>query len=387
MRGFTEFKAKQYFAELDGLRALAILLVLFHHSPRMAQGNPLQTLRDNGRYGVAFFFVISGFLICTLFLREQEKTGRIHLMKFYGRRCLRLLPLYYAALALQIVLVFVLHQYSPENRHLFATRLPSYLFYYCNWLPNYTSPPFFCAWSLAVEEQFYLAFGLLIFFGPRRQVVILAAAALILKICAFQFFGPLDAGAAVWRVVFSYREPILLGVLIAFVLNQRRFCELCGRWLSSAWVRWGIAVSAVVWTGFHEMGNESSWDSLLLYALMGVILTGAVLHGAPLLSGRLMTHVGKVSYGIYLLHMFVFSSVRKFPGGNTAAGCFFVGGVVTIAIASLSYRYFERPIINSQKAKLRPTAEAREPATAPISEVAQVVPVPVVVIPSRPSSG
>ncbi len=385
MRNFSKFKAKQYFAELDGLRALAILMVLFHHTPRLKLGHPLQTLRDNGRFGVAFFFLISGFLICTLFLREKEKTGGIHLMRFYGRRCLRLLPLYYAALALQMIMVFVLHQYSPGNQRLFADRLPSYLFYYCNLLPNYASAPFFCAWSLAVEEQFYLVFGLLMFFATRRQVVMVVTAALVLKICAYQIFGPLDTGATIWRVLFSYREPILIGVLTAFALNTPGICERCSRWLSSAWVRWSLAVIAVAWVSFHEMRHESNWDSLILYVLMALVLIGAVLHSARPLSGRLITHVGVVSYGIYLLHMFVYSSVRKLPGGGTTAGCFVAGALVAVASASLSYKYFERPIIDSQKEKLRPDAERAEVAVL-ISRETLAVPPPVVVPAAPPMS-
>ncbi|HEY2328950.1 MAG TPA: acyltransferase, partial [Verrucomicrobiae bacterium] len=112
---FDDFKASPYFNALDGLRAVSILMVLLHHVPRSSSPHFLNTLQENGRYGVAFFFVISGFLICTLLLREQEKTGRIDLWKFYGRRALRLLPLYYVALLLQAVLVFGLKQYTPEN--------------------------------------------------------------------------------------------------------------------------------------------------------------------------------------------------------------------------------------------------------------------------------
>src|SRR5581483_7282933 len=121
-----------------------------------------------------------------LFLREEASTGRIDLWKFYGRRALRLLPLYYAVLLLQMVLVFVAHQYSPENQQLFREKLPSYLFYYSNWLPTATQGPFFCAWSLAVEEQFYLGFGLLLFLAPRRFAIGAIAAALLVKIVVYQ---------------------------------------------------------------------------------------------------------------------------------------------------------------------------------------------------------
>src|SRR5690348_18282128 len=117
-QSFEAFKTSSYFTALDGLRALSILMVLFHHVTKYPAGDFLHTLQENGRYGVAFFFVISGFLICTLLLREEEKTGRIDLWNFYGRRALRLLPLYYAALLVQAILVFALHQYTPENQQL-----------------------------------------------------------------------------------------------------------------------------------------------------------------------------------------------------------------------------------------------------------------------------
>ena len=142
-QSFDAFRAQSYFDALDGLRAISILLVLFHHVPRYPVQHFLHTLQENGRYGVAFFFVISGFLICTLFLREEQKTGRIDLWKFYGRRALRLLPLYYVALCLQAVLVFGLRQYTPENQALFVEKLPAYLFYYSNWLATATQGPFF----------------------------------------------------------------------------------------------------------------------------------------------------------------------------------------------------------------------------------------------------
>src|SRR5262245_51987988 len=186
---YESYQHRSYFSALDGLRGLSILLVLLHHATRFPGYPLLQTLQENGRYGVAFFFAISGFLICTLFLHEESKTGRIDLWKFYGRRTLRLLPLYYAVLLFQVILVFSLHEYSLANQQLFSDKLSSYIFYYSNWLPTSTQGPFFCAWSLAVEEQFYLVFGLLLFCVSHRAVVGLALAALFVKAIVYQLFG------------------------------------------------------------------------------------------------------------------------------------------------------------------------------------------------------
>ena len=213
------FQRTSYFTALDCLRAVSILLVLLHHVPPLPAGSLWRTLQENGRYGVAFFFAISGFLICTLFLREERRTGRVQLAKFYGRRAVRLLPLYYVVLALQAALVFGAHQYTPENQELFRAKLPAYLAYYANWLPTATAGPFFCAWSLAAEEQFYLVFGLLFVLVRRRALVGVAAGALLLKAAVYAAFGNVDTLSPWWRVIFSYQEAILWGVLLAFALD------------------------------------------------------------------------------------------------------------------------------------------------------------------------
>ena len=358
IQSFDAFKGRPYFDALDGLRGISILLVLLHHTQRFQPGF-IRTLQENGRYGVALFFVISGFLICTLLLREEEVTGKIDLWKFYGRRALRLLPLYYAVLLLQAVMVFCLKQYTPENQALFIDKLPAYLLYYSNWLATASEGPFFQAWSLAVEEQFYIAFGLLLFFAHRRLVLAALFAALAVKITVYQLFGALDAGSAVWRVIFSYREPILYGVLAAFALNQRTCYEAFQRRLNSKWTVAILGVAITAWLCRHPMQHESFLDAQLLYLLMTLLVVGLVVQPAiPLLGGRFLTHVGKISYGIYLMHMFVISAVRKLPGGTSPFFCFVLSSAAAIFVASLVYQFFERPIIAFYKKRFSPLNSA-----------------------------
>ncbi len=361
VQSFDSFRARSYVNALDGLRAVSILLVLFHHVPRYSAQHFLHTLQENGRYGVSFFFVISGFLICTLFLREEEKTGRIDLWRFYGRRALRLLPLYYLALCLHAILVFGLGQYTLENQALFKEKLPAYLFYYSNWLATATQGPFFFAWSLAVEEQFYLVFGLLLFFASRRVVIGAALAALLVKAAVYGLFGNLDVNSTLWRVVFSYQEPVLLGVLAAFALNCREGYRFFRRWLGPSRAPACLGAATSAWICVHAMRSQSWWDAQLLYLLMTLTLVGLVIRPAtPVLGGRFMTHVGQISYGIYLLHMMVISSAKKMPGGTSPALCFFFSSITVIIVASLVYKYFEHPIIRFYKKKLSPL----DPGTA-----------------------
>ena len=172
---------QRYIPNLDGLRAFAIALVLFHHAPPVAAG-PLRVLQENGRFGVSLFFVISGYLITTLLRREERARGAVRLARFYARRALRLMPLYYVTLAVYAILVLVLHRFSAHSRELFLAKLPAYLFYYSNVVSHATEGPFFFAWSLAAEEQFYAVFGAAYRWLGLRGAAITAASALLLKL-------------------------------------------------------------------------------------------------------------------------------------------------------------------------------------------------------------
>ena len=356
--GFEEFRANNYFGALDGLRALSILMVLLHHVPEFPPGF-VRTFQLNGRYGVSFFFVVSGFLICTLLLRERQRTGKIAWGKFYARRALRLLPLYYATLALQCVLVFALKIYSPENQELFRAKLPAYVFYFSNWLSTATQGPFFYAWSLAVEEQFYVGFGLLLWLMSRRRIVGLFLAALAAKFIAFQVFGTIDAQSTMWRVLFSYQEAILWGVLLAFALNNRAWYGWTARTFGSGLVLGALALGLTVMLWLHPMEAQSTWDAQLLYlGMMLVVASIVVRRRTPILTTPLLLHIGKISYGIYLLHTLVIYAAKRLPAGNDPLLSFLISTPLSVAFASLVYVCFEHPIIAYYKSRLSPLIKA-----------------------------
>lgn len=381
-RRFHEFCGTSYFRALDGLRALAIILVVAHHSQRF-DIPILRTLQENGRHGVSLFFVISGFLISTLLLREQQKWGVISLGAFYRKRAARLLPLYYAVLALHMVVVFAFDVFTPQGEQLFRDKLPSYLFYYSNWLPTATEGPFFYAWSLAVEEQFYLCFGLLLFLFPRRAVVALAAGALALKFAIFQSIGAVDVHSTVWRIVFSYQEPILLGVLLGFALNCRAIHERAARWLHSRALATSTWVLLAGWLVLHPIQTQSTWDAQVLFALMTLAVAFcAVRPSTRWLEGPVLTQIGKVSYGIYLMHWLVLVGVyRVVPGLSAFPGVdVLITMVVVVVLASVVYRYLESPIIacakrSASRRVLDPLASLATRAV-PVAPPAIIRPVP-----------
>ena len=156
---YNKFREVRYFGSLDGLRAISILGVVWFHTWYITAYYPVlrtMPILRIGEFGVHVFFGISGFLITTLLLREQERYGSISLRDFYIRRALRIWPVYYLTLAFYVSLVLVTEHGSDRGR-LFFHYLPGYLTYTFTWFAgSATSGVIFnFAWSLATEEQFY----------------------------------------------------------------------------------------------------------------------------------------------------------------------------------------------------------------------------------------
>jgi peptidoglycan/LPS O-acetylase OafA/YrhL len=342
---YRDFLASTFFYNLDWLRGISILLVLFHHVPVLGE-SMFRTLQMNGRYGVALFFSISGFLICSLLLREERKNGRINLIHFYIRRSLRLFPLYYAVLFVYVLLVFVFDQFSPENQAIFKQRFISHLFYFSNLTTVLATGPFFFSWSLAVEEQFYLFFSQFMQWLNRRHLILLLAGALFSKILIFNVgWISEDDPNLIWKILFSYREPILMGVLLAFALNTKQGFWVFKSFLSRPFILGFIGLTTVIMLLTIQFSHETAWTSQLLYLLMTVSIGGcAIRPNVPVLGNRLLNHVGKISYGIYLLHVLVIIAVKTLISIEPwTVFCLSVTGVVILE--SLVYRYFEYPIL------------------------------------------
>jgi peptidoglycan/LPS O-acetylase OafA/YrhL len=370
------YRDRSYFAGLDGLRALAILMVILHHVTRESAG-ALAVLTENGRYGVSLFFLVSGYLICTLFLREEARTGRIALAHFYARRAARLFPLYYVMLAIQALAVFGTHFYPAASVALFDDKLPAYLFYYSNLLPTATEGPFFFAWSLAVEEQFYLWFGFAIVFLPRRPLLILLAVALGVKFAGYSLFGPLDAQGQLLRVIFSYREPLLIGVLLGYALHHRVTYEKIAAPLGRPGAFAGLALLTIGFLATHPMQSATHWDGLLLLAALTLLVAAVVTRAElPFLGQRHVAHYGKVSYGIYLMHMFVIAALERFLGEASPNLVFALAALASGLLATLSFAFFEQPIMNFFRRRRAHTVSDRDAARPILPGLARATPPP-----------
>lgn len=411
--GNPAITGKEYFPALDGLRGVAVLIVMLAHgSVRLFPG--YLTYRG-GWLGVEIFFVLSGFLITGLLLKERLKSGRISLTSFWTRRTLRIWPLYYAVLLLY---VFVLPQFDSS---LFARvyvsegepgweQYRSALWSFFVFLQNYvavTSEAHLVLgifWSLAIEEHFYLFWPLLVTFLKPRYIGPAAVGVLVVSFgCrALAMFGVLPSFDGLGHMTHENLDAIALGSLVACVYAMRR------EWVVSAsrysYVLLGPALVVIAglfadgWNGMPVSLSPPLFGlykpTLVAFAVgaLIVVLVGRQIQATAtddgvgedrksrrrataarkrvsrplgrLLESRLMVHIGRVSFGLYLLHPIILGAttalarnttgpwghIESFPallGARILWTTVFLGG--TLGLASLSYRYYEGPMLRLKK--------------------------------------
>ncbi len=301
-----------YFPELDGLRGACALLVvtahLYLHKERWTW--------LAGDRGVTVFFVLSGFLITALALREETARGAVSLAGFYVRRCCRLFPLYYAILGFYSVYLLILNRGSLEQRSAFAEALPWDLLY-CQEIPFYKllvldqrDLPFFQSWSLGIEEKFYLLWPLLAFVvwqGRRlsriRGTVGLAATCALVSAILCQQHGTLKMAG---RFAQSF-YPILIGCLAGFLLHEprgyHRLRRLACRFRGLPALALFCAVHfAVPWIEGWTLQVFNILYPLTATGLLIVLIDGEG-PASWLFRRPPLVFVGRLSYGVYLLHL------------------------------------------------------------------------------------
>lgn len=355
MPAYRRFSEREFFGSLNGLRAVAALMVVWHHCH---QGIDFGRIGNRmGHVGVSLFFVLSGFLIVTLLIRERRKSDDIQLRAFYGRRALRIMPLYYAVVILTVFFVLSFDSASFEAEAL-RVGLPYLLTYTTNWVP----PVSFLAitWTLATEEQFYLVW-------PQIQqrvadsIWVPGVLLLLSEAIRFRMLDPIfdvlgwDLAKAPFLLIGGF-TPILLGVFLAYALSSPNGFSRCARLFGH---RYAPLVIVLV-LGLVLLLLPGGWASikttqdalanLTLYVLLTLVLGSLVIREdhvlAPALSMRWVSWLGVISYGIYLLHLPIYYLVDFMLPDLGSVVRLLTITVLTILAASLSYRYFERPLLN-----------------------------------------
>jgi peptidoglycan/LPS O-acetylase OafA/YrhL len=351
---YDAFRAQRVFSSLDGLRAVSILAVLWHHADIPSWVHAAIPGSGYGFLGVDLFFVISGFLIVTLLLREREARGRISLSHFYLRRALRIFPLYYGLLACAAILYFVLRPHGA-GAPAFRADLPYLLLYLTNW--HTPTGLFAITWSLSAEEQFYLLWPPIERFVPRFALFVLACLIVLSQLFHFGLFNtfleqglgfPEGKPAMLRETTFT---PICLGVLLAHALHHRATFTRVARFLASDLAAPVACVALFMMLQFLPPDIRGV-PRLVVQVFMTVFLATAVIRDdhplRPLYTWRPLAHVGALSYGLYLLHQVAFGIVNALfvrAGVHVSFLDLFVGGALALVLAELSYRYYETPFL------------------------------------------
>lgn len=362
-----------YFPELDGLRFIAFLLVfLFHQGvPPLVLGQVVgrtvgRCLRENGWVGVELFFVLSGFLITTLLLREEAAYGRVDLKAFWTRRVLRIWPLYYLVVAVSFgLLPWLDGQFStPDGRNIVGRYLPSFLVFLGNWSMIIRGPVNYDAqsilWSVCVEEQFYLVVPLIVaLIRPRLRLplVLTGMGAAIATRAYISSTHP--SHLAVHFNTFAQADTLLSGVALALLLGRNPRASRAGAWL--AWLQWPIYALAlwVLWRAnlAHGAVWRKTWEFVAVWvAGVGVVAVAVTVPGwfrAALAYPRLVW-LGKISYGLYMFHEVAFWLRDRFA---RAVGWFpndqyllpILAFALTVGLAAGSYYGFERRFLRLKR--------------------------------------
>ena len=330
---------------LDGLRALSILAVVWHHAHPGYAGWPIS---HNGFLGVDVFFVLSGFLITSLLLHEQQTTGAISLTQFYVRRSLRIFPLYYAVLAL-LAAYFALSKPSAQGLA-FLSELPWHLAYASNWVGLESMMAI--TWSLSTEEQFYLVWPPVLALLGARSLWWLGG---FLVLNQAVNFGALDAVLATLQLPYSSLPilqitftPIVLGVLLAFAL---RLTAVKDRLQGLPGLALLVACGVALWLA-NLPGDIRGWPRLGFHVAVMAVVALVVAQPTHLivraLEWRPLAYVGVVSYGVYLLHKFALHVATRGLDAlaiTSPEARFALVLLGTVALAAVSYHAFEAPLL------------------------------------------
>jgi peptidoglycan/LPS O-acetylase OafA/YrhL len=277
---------------LDGIRAGSIALVILSHFGKdIGWGDPL----DLGSLGVRVFFVISGYLITSLLLKELEQEGRIRLLRFYFRRTLRIFPAFYFYLSIMLALAALGWIVLP-----WQDALPA-ITYTSNYFVPMLKPVIKHTWSLSTEEQFYLLWPAVLMLTGRRAGV-LALLVLLTAAPVLAYFFTLNIG---YNVPTFFNGPIGIGSLFALIQGNLRKSIYYKRWIASSFgFHLPLLIFSCNYTALHVRGAIDQILYLVLNFLIAFALDWAIVNRDYLvcrwLNSRPMVYAGTLSYSLYL---------------------------------------------------------------------------------------
>jgi peptidoglycan/LPS O-acetylase OafA/YrhL len=366
-----------FFPNLNGLRFLAVLLVIFNHVEWTLKTFDLPNFITNaavllmGQLGVTLFFVLSGFLITYLLLREKATFGQINFGAFYLRRILRIWPLYYVVVILSLfVLPHIAFLYYPNLTPLVHEQLLGKTVLYGLILPNvakevYPMVPYLLqAWSIGVEEQFYIIWPLLIHFSSHyfRNILLLAGAIVVATQLSWILTSPArhilpvnELTDFIKNFLISFRiQCMAIGGLFALLLFRNKTDIL--KLITARYVQIGVLLLLLV---MIARGQAIPYFTHEVYGILfGVMVLNLALTDSSVLNLRYkwLDYLGRISYGLYMLHsiaivvsVWIFNRLLTSTHPLLHLAVFLGSVVISIGMAAVSYHYLENPFLRLKK--------------------------------------
>lgn len=355
--GRNQLDARRYMPGLDGLRALAVLAVIAYHLHL--------PWAPGGLLGVCIFFVLSGYLITDILVAQWQFSGGLNLKEFWLGRARRLLPALFVMLAGVIVWLSFC---DPGGLSSLWNDVIAVVFYISNWWLIFHQVSYFASfgppsplghlWSLAIEEQFYLLWPLLLWLGLRyiprrgRLIRLIMALAFISAISMAIIYQPGMDPSRVYYGTDTRCFALLIGAALALIWPSRRLsADLPPRrrlFLDAAGGAALLAVLVMIWQN-NQYQTFLYYGGLFLFAIISAVLVAVLAHPASRL-GRVfgmqpLRWLGVCSYGIYLWHYPVI--ILTSPGFNTEGLSIAMAGeqtLLSILLAAVSWYFIEEPI-------------------------------------------
>jgi peptidoglycan/LPS O-acetylase OafA/YrhL len=334
--------------QLDAVRGVAILLVLMVNTSEKYPSLHLEPVFGNGWMGVVLFFALSGFLITGILVDSRQSQG--YFRNFYARRCLRIWPLYYAVLLFMFVAVPLLR---PAEAHTVFEARSSPWWAFPLFLQNFLLPRSTMAtgalgvtWSLAIEEQFYLVWPLIVRYCSNAQIGRIAIAVICLSppLRYYLLLHHVD----LYTNIFCRMDALMAGALLALAVRSEGFRS--SRFIKPAW----IVLSLATVLAFVTEAFDASWMSYSLTAIASTAFLYVAMFSKQkwfqsVLSNRFLIYTGTISYGLYLLHKIPIDAAQAFHLDRHPIRTLPIVLTASYVLATLSWNLLEKPCLRLKR--------------------------------------
>lgn len=344
----------KYYKSLDGVRGISALMIMVFHYSQDMYGNSLlvanfKKFAQIGQSGVTLFFVLSGFLITRILLNTKNDDS--YFRNFYGRRMLRIFPLYYFFLLIYFIVIPVVFKTSIPN---FKQQLIFYSYFqniYFTFWGNTPGPGHF--WSLAVEEHFYIFWPLAVYYLSLKNLIRFSTFLIILAILTRIVM--VTNGFSVFTFTLTRMDAIVMGAIIA-ILETKGYMIIKFQKLYVTGCLLFITITALIWFFYSGTANSNIqiikdlFISISFFLLISTLFTlnenNVIL---IFLTNKALTFTGMISYGLYVYHPLIYSLTKKYLIIDSQIILFLFCLINTFLISILSFYLFENRLLKFKR--------------------------------------